>query len=100
MVWAGLSSMGRMDLHICQGTVTGQYYRDNILDPIVVPFARRHGAGFIFQDDYDNARPHRARIVQRHLQQRGIRTLPWPAMSPDYFPIEHLRNILGRRVGA
>ena len=27
--------------HIVQGRVTGQYYRDNMLTPFVVPFARR-----------------------------------------------------------
>ena len=29
--------------HIVQGRVTGQYFRDNMLTPFVVPFARRAG---------------------------------------------------------
>ena len=47
--------------------------------------------------DY-NARTHRARVVTDYLQRRNIRTLPWPAMSPDLSPIEHVWGILGKRV--
>lgn len=96
MVWGGITMTGKTDLHVCQGRVTGVYYRDNVLASYVVPFARRHGRGFIFQDD--NARAHRARIVTDYLQRQNIRTLPWPAMSPDLSPIEHVWDILGKRV--
>lgn len=96
MVWGGVTMTGRTDLHVCIGRVTGLYYRDNVLAPYVIPFARRHGHGFIFQDD--NARAHRARVVTEYLQQQNIRSLPWPAMSPDLSPIEHVWDILGKRV--
>ena len=69
---------------------------DNVLAPSVIPFARRQGRGFVFQDD--NARAHRARVVTNYLQRRNIRTLPWSAMSPDLSPIEHVCDILGIRV--
>ena len=76
--------------------VTGVYYRDNIIEPLVVPFAAAHGNRFCFQDD--NARAHRAHVVLNHLQTRGIQSLPWTAMSPDLSPIEHVWDILGRRL--
>jgi transposase len=41
----------------------------------------------------DNARPHRARIVQHLLQQDADQTIPWPSMSPDMNPIEHVGKI-------
>ncbi|MEW8562533.1 MAG: transposase [Candidatus Thiodiazotropha sp.] len=95
MVWGGITIIGKTDLHVCHGRVTGLHYRD-VLVRYVIPFARRHGRGFIFQDD--NARAHRARVVMEYLQRRNIRTLPWPAMSPDLSPIEHLWEVLGKCV--
>jgi transposase len=42
----------------------------------------------------DNARPHKAQIVQHFLQQEAVQTIPWPAMSPDMNPIEHVYGTL------
>ena len=67
---------GRTELHSCQGNVNELFNRDNVTESIAVPYARRHGNAFIFQDD--NARAHRARVVQDHLQFRKITTLLWP----------------------
>ncbi|GFV04457.1 transposable element Tcb2 transposase [Trichonephila clavipes] len=63
LVWAGISLGGHTDLHVFHGgTVTGLRYRDEILDPYVRPYAAAIGNDFILMDD--NARPHRARIVE------------------------------------
>ena len=48
----------------------------------------------------DNARPHRARIVQGYLQQEAIELIPWPAVSPVLNPIEYLWDYLGRKDNA
>lgn len=91
-VWGGVTTNERTDLHVCQRRVTGIYYRDNIIESLVVPFVAAYGNGFRFQDD--NARTHRAHVVLNHLQTFGIQSLPWPAVSQDLFSIDHL----GRRV--
>ena len=73
MIWGGIAATWRTKTHMCQGNATGLFYRDNAIEPIVVPYACRHGNAFIFQDN--NAKPHRARVVQDHLQFRRITTL-------------------------
>jgi transposase len=48
----------------------------------------------------DNARPHHSRAVTAYLQSEGVTSVPWPAMSPDLNPTEHIRDMLGRRIHA
>ncbi|GFT23723.1 transposable element Tcb2 transposase [Trichonephila clavipes] len=71
MVWGGISIGGRTDLHIIRnGTLTGRRYADEILRPYVIPYAVAIGDSFVFQDD--NARPHRARLVENMLEVETI----------------------------
>ena len=46
----------------------------------------------------DNARPHRSRVVTAYLQREAVTSIPWPAMSPNLNPIEHIWDMLGRRM--
>ena len=73
-----------------------QKYRDNVLAPRVVPHFDNHALADrpMFMDE--NARPHKARIVQHFLQQEAVQTIPWPAMSQEWqqFPQERLRRLV------
>jgi hypothetical protein len=46
----------------------------------------------------NNARSHRARIVNQYKQQEAIDTITWPAMSSDMNPIEHVWDYIGQRL--
>ena len=96
MVWAGVTADRHTNLVVVPGILIRQHYIDKILRPHVVPFLRPMGNNGIFQDD--NARPHRARIVDGFLQANNARRLEWPAMSQDLSCIEHVWDVLGRAV--
>jgi hypothetical protein len=36
--------------------------------------------------------------VQHFLQQQAVQTIPWPAMSPDMNPIEHVWDFIGLKI--
>ncbi|GFS79476.1 transposable element Tcb2 transposase [Trichonephila clavipes] len=63
--------LAHTDLYIIQdGTLTARRYRDEILRPIVVPYAAAIGDDFILMDD--NCRPHQANLVEAILFEEGI----------------------------
>ncbi|GFX43298.1 transposable element Tcb2 transposase [Trichonephila clavipes] len=99
MAWGGISIGGRTDLQIIRnGTLTGRRYADEILRPHVIPYPGAIGDSFVFQDD--NARPHRAHLVENMLEAETIQRMELPACSPDLNPIEHVWDMLRRRIAA
>lgn len=96
MVWAGFSAHHRTPLHPIQGNLNAQRYRDEILQPHALPTLRRVGPQAVLQDD--NARPHRARLVDAFLRHSGVTRMDWPACSPDMNPIENAWDYLERQV--
>ncbi|GFX78796.1 transposable element Tcb1 transposase [Trichonephila clavipes] len=60
----------RTDLHVQSVTMTDHVYRDVILEQHVRLFRCAMGAEFLFMDD--NARPHRANIVDECLHSEDI----------------------------
>ena len=96
MVWAGFSAQYRTPLHHVQGNLNGQRYRDEILRPLALPMLRQIGQGAVYQDD--NARPHRAQLVDNFLVQSRVVRMDWPACSPDLNPIENVWDYLERQV--
>ncbi|GFU01756.1 transposable element Tcb1 transposase [Trichonephila clavipes] len=97
MAWAGISLGYRPDLHIFKrGSVTAVRYQDEVLEPIEKLHAAAVGPTFVLMDD--NARPHRADIVNDYLESEEIARMARPAYSPDLNPIENLWDAFGRAV--
>ena len=96
MVWGGICGDLTTRLVTVRGNLNARRYRDEILQPVVVPFIQQHQGRFVYQ--HDNARPHTARLTQDFLNRSNIVVLPWPACSPDMNPIEHLWDHLDRHI--
>ena len=110
MVWGGISYYGVTPLVFIddgqgvgaqrnadrrRGGLTADRYVNEILRPVVLPYLAIH-PGMMLQQD--NATPHTARVTRTFLQQNNVVTLPWPALSPDLAPIEHVCDFLGKRI--
>jgi transposase len=100
MAGGGIFYDCKLVLVTIQDNLTGDQYIRDVLQPVVVlhfdnhPLATRH----VYIDD--NTRPHRSRAVTAYLQSEAVTSVPWPAMSPGLNPIEHIWDMLCRRMHA
>jgi transposase len=100
VVWGCLSHDCKLDLVTIQGNLTGDQYIRDVFQPVVVTHFDNHPLAIrsVYMDD--TARPHRSRAVTAYLQSEAVTSVPWPAMSPVLNPIEHIWDMLGRRIQA
>ncbi|GFX13420.1 transposable element Tcb1 transposase [Trichonephila clavipes] len=97
MVWGCMSSYGVGRLHIVRGTVKALDYFE-ILQNKLLPTARNllGNQSWIFQDD--NAPCHRAKVVQKWLEDHTVNRMNWPGQSPALNPIESLWFKIGYEI--
>lgn len=95
-VWGSIYRGGRSQICVfINQTVNSQRYLQ-ILQQHVPPVANIIGPHFIYVDD--NARPHRAAVVNDFFEQNNLSRMDWPPTSPDANPIEHIWDYLKRKI--
>ena len=91
MVLGAVSLDSQASLSIVRSTFTAQWYVEDILKPVLLPFFLQY-PGFIFQQD--NARAHAARIAMNCLT--ACKTFSWPATVRQIsLPSAHAWDIMG-----
>ena len=94
MIWGGITFDGRTEAVQIVGNLTGQRYVDEIITPVIIPFVQENG--LVLQQD--NARPHTSSVAKNALADNNVEFLQWPARSPDLSPIEHIWDVIQRKL--
>ncbi|CAH1975755.1 unnamed protein product [Acanthoscelides obtectus] len=95
MVWSAIAYGSRSPLIFIRGNMNAQRYIHEVLEPHLFPYVDTL-ADPTFQQD--NARPHVARVTIDFFQHNDFTLLPWPPRSPGLSPIEHVWDMMGRRL--
>ena len=80
-VWGCFSRNSVGNLHPVKSILTGTKYLKILIHHMVPSANRLNPEGLVFQQDNDPT--HTSNVVKKHLQNKKIEVMSWPAQSPD-----------------
>lgn len=98
MVWGCMTYQGIGYLCKIDGGLDAKLYRRILNDEFMetLKYYKMDKKDIIFQ--HDNDPKHTANLTRAWIQRRRLSVLDWPAQSPDLNPIEHMWDLVDRRL--
>lgn len=100
-VWGAISYQHKGPLFVIPKgqRMNGEFYRNNVLGPIGVPFYQKHveeSGAAVWQQD--SAPCHTAKATKDYMESKGLHIMDWPPQSPDLNPIENIWGIMKQNI--
>ena len=97
MCWLSFGAMGKVNLAFPSSKMDSREYQ--VLEAHLLPFFNKfHRLDITFQQD--NASIHVNKTTREWLASKKVKTMNWPACSPDLNPVENVWAIIVRRLYA